>query len=87
MSEGWKDLQLDAASVGLPRVAIDAERNVVYATNYLSKSVSIIDGSSGRVLSKIRLDDDNPLDVVADSRNGKVYVSSIHSISIFLAEG
>ncbi|MEP0825938.1 MAG: hypothetical protein HRF40_10665 [Nitrososphaera sp.] len=82
ISEGWKDLQLDPSSIGVPRVAVDTERNVIYATNYLSKSISIIDGESGKVLSKIRLES-NPLDVVVDSKTGKLYVSYRDSISVF----
>lgn len=65
-----------------PSIAIDQKNDIVYVTNYLQRSVSAVDGSTGKVTGRIELDG-NPTGVAVDQDTGRVYVSEQQAILIF----
>jgi YVTN family beta-propeller protein len=60
------------------RVAFDSANGDVYVTDIASDTVSVIDGSTNKVIANIPVDD-RPVGVAFDSANGDVYVANIGS--------
>ena len=65
--------------------AFDSSNGYVYVTDFLSNSVSVINGSSNRVISTI--DVGSPDAATYDSSNGYVYVSNCFSSSVSVING
>ncbi|PWU79028.1 MAG: hypothetical protein DLM72_19475 [Candidatus Nitrosopolaris wilkensis] len=57
------------------RVAFDSANGDVYVTDFASRTVSVIDGSTNKVIANITVGD-RPLGVAFDSANGDVYVAN-----------
>ncbi|MGB6133486.1 MAG: YncE family protein [Acidobacteriaceae bacterium] len=67
-------------------VAIDPATQRLYAVNYGSQTLSVIDARTGRVLATLPVGS-NPQAVVVDSPHNRIYVANVHGNSVTIIDG
>jgi len=69
-------------------MAYDFKNGKVYVTNFMSNTVSVIDGNTNNVISTIPLGSNaSPVDIAFDSANGKVYVTNFNAGTVSVIDG
>jgi YVTN family beta-propeller protein len=69
-------------------IAYDSKNGNMYVTNFMSNTVSVIDGNTNNVISTIPLGSNaSPADVAFDSENGKVYVTNFNAGTVSIING
>ena len=69
-------------------MAYDFKNGNIYVTNFLSNTVSVIDGNTNDVISTIPFASNaSPVDIAFDSANGKVYVTNFNAGTVSVIDG
>jgi YVTN family beta-propeller protein len=63
-------------------IAVNIRGNTVYVSNYDSNDISVIDGSTNRLIKNIPVDGDKPAGIAFNPISNKVYVSNIGSETV-----
>lgn len=74
--DGWHSLAVGSEVTTPVQLAVDSENNIIYATNYWSKTLYAIDGASNKVINSLKMND-SILDVAVDSAQDRVYVTDV----------
>jgi YVTN family beta-propeller protein len=69
-------------------ITYDFKNGNMYVANFLSNTVSVIDGNTNNVISTIPLGSNaSPADIAFDSENGKVYVTNFNAGTVSVIDG
>ena len=69
-------------------IAYDFKNGNMYVANFLSNTISVIDGNTNNVISTIPLGSNaSPADVAFDSENGKLYVTNFNAGTVSVIDG
>ncbi|MFL6409799.1 MAG: hypothetical protein ACJ71K_00965 [Nitrososphaeraceae archaeon] len=69
-------------------ITYDPKNGNMYVANFLSNTVSVIDGNTNNVISTIPLGSNaSPADIAFDSENGKVYVTNYNAGTVSIIDG
>jgi YVTN family beta-propeller protein len=79
--DGWHSLAVGSQVTAPVRLAVDSENNIIYATNYWSKTLYAINGTSNQVINSLRMND-SILDVAVNSAQERVYVTDVSTKTI-----
>lgn len=83
---GWPSLSTGSNVNSPVHVAVDSQNNIIYATNYWSKTLYVIDGESNKVINNLKMNN-TILDVAVNESNGKVYVTDVPAKLINVIDG
>jgi DNA-binding beta-propeller fold protein YncE len=84
--EGWPALSTGSNITSPIHLAVDSRNNIIYATNYWSKTLYVIDGESNKVMNSIKMNN-TILDVAVNEATGKVYLTDVPGKLISVIDG